>query len=376
MKFRAFFPAFLLIILLSAGAFSEVVDEQTKLKEIQEKLEASRRKLLETKKKEGQALSQLAVTKKKLTQTEQDLNRLNRRISVNQEQIFKLASDLKVTHENLNSKAAAFRSRIKEVYKNSSVNYLELLFSSSNMSDFINRAYFFGKIVALDASLISGIARDYDKIQVDKKDLTRNTNEIKELAGEVEENKKVISAKAEEVKELYNELKGRREQYEKQVAELEKSSQELEREIVKKIAERRRQNVTISGNTGALDWPLRGRLTSYYGYRRHPYWGGRSMHTGLDIAAPYGEAIRAADGGEVIFSGWWDGYGKAIVIDHGKDISTVYAHMSRLYLQAGNQVKKGQIIGLVGSTGYSTGPHLHFEVRIKGKPKNPLSFLP
>ena len=99
------------------------------------------------------------------------------------------------------------------------------------------------------------------------------------------------------------------------------------------------------------------------------------MHTGLDIANKHGTPIRAADAGEVIFSGWWDGYGKAIVIDHGRRTTTVYGHMSRIYKKVGAIVAKGQTIGLVGSTGYSTGPHLHFEVRKNGKPVNPIKFL-
>ena len=127
--------------------------------------------------------------------------------------------------------------------------------------------------------------------------------------------------------------------------------------------------------TGQMVWPLRGRLTSRFGYRRHPFWGGRHFHTGIDIAKKYGSAGKAADAGEVIFSGWWDGYGKAIVVDHGRRTTTVYAHLSRIYKQVGAVVAKGQIIGLVGSTGYSTGPHLHFEVRKNGKPVNPMGFL-
>jgi murein DD-endopeptidase MepM/ murein hydrolase activator NlpD len=95
----------------------------------------------------------------------------------------------------------------------------------------------------------------------------------------------------------------------------------------------------------------------------------------LDIAAPYGKPITAADKGEVIFSGWWGGYGKALVIDHGRGYTTVYGHMSRIYMQAGQTVDKGQVIGLVGSTGFSTGPHLHFEVRVNGRPVDPSQFL-
>ncbi len=378
MNVRSLLPLFFVLI-LGVCAFAEDVQpmaEEQKLKEIQEKLQTSKKQLNEIKKKEVAALSKLVVTKKKLQQTQKNLNRVNKKIVVNQEELKKLASDLVATHEKLTLKASVFKKRIREVYKSSTVNYLELLFSSTSMADFINRAYFFSKIIDMDASLVQDISTNYSTIKVTRTKLDRSTKEIKELASEIVEQKKEITGQAKEVSMLYDELKERRALYEKQVSELERSSRELENVIIKKIAERKKQNQVITGNTGALDWPLRGRITSNYGYRRHPLWGGRHLHTGIDIAAPHGEAIRSADGGSVILSGWWDGYGKAVVIDHGNNMTTVYGHMSRIYVQVGNDVKKGQIIGLVGSTGYSTGPHLHFEVRVKGKTKDPRKYLP
>ena len=131
-----------------------------------------------------------------------------------------------------------------------------------------------------------------------------------------------------------------------------------------------------SGFTGGgesasgLIWPVRGRLTSGYGYR----WG--RMHNGIDIAAPTGTPIRAAKGGRVIFAGSMNGYGNAIVLDHGGGFSTLYAHQSRLGSGRGQVVDQGQVIGYVGSTGRSTGPHLHFETRVNGSPQNPRRYLP
>lgn len=372
---RFFCFSLILLIFLALSSYAET-EEEVKLRQVTKQLKESKTKLIETKKKEQEALTQLVFTKTKLHQAEENLHRANKKILVNQQQIGKLSSDLKITYENLQVKSAKLKNRLVEVYKSSSVNYLELLLSSGNMSDFINKFYFFSKIIEKDSTLIFGISHDYNKIQTQKESLVKTTGQIKELAAEIEDKKNEIADRAKEVKTIYSSLKERRQDYEKQVSELERSSQQLEKAIVAKMAERKRQHITVSGSTGSLDWPLRGRITSTFGYRRHPIWGGSHKHTGLDVAAPYGEVIRAADGGEVIFAGWWDGYGKAIVIDHGKNISTVYGHMSRLYMQPGNQVKKGQIIGLVGSTGYSTGPHLHFEVRINGKPHDPKGYLP
>ena len=123
---------------------------------------------------------------------------------------------------------------------------------------------------------------------------------------------------------------------------------------------------------GGLMMPVRGRFSSRFGFRRHPITGVYKLHTGLDISASTGTPIRAAADGVVIFSRRMKAYGNAVVISHGGSVSTLYGHCSRLLVSVGQEVKKGQIIALVGSTGYSTGPHCHFEKRINGTPVNPM----
>ena len=368
--------ALIFLLFFFSLSFADVsLNEQQKLKEIQEQLQAQKRKLLETKKKEQESLSKLVEIKGELKKTTRDFNRAKTKITENVSQIKDLSGEIDEAKVTLEQKSAKLKNRVREVYKSSAVNYLDLLFSTKSMADFINRAYFFGKVIEGDAKLINEITSEYHLFRQKKEKLVAVTEDIKGLAQEIGEKRKEIATKAEEEKGILSDLKERREDYEKKIAELEKSSEELEQVIQAKMAERKKAGIYAKGS-GSLDWPLRGRLTSKFGYRRHPLWGGRHMHTGIDIAAPYGEVIRSADGGEVLFSGWWDGYGKAVVIDHGKSISTVYGHMSRIYVQNGSKISKGQIIGLVGSTGYSTGPHCHFEVRVNGKPKNPISFLP
>jgi len=123
-------------------------------------------------------------------------------------------------------------------------------------------------------------------------------------------------------------------------------------------------------------WPVRGQISSAFGWRRNPFGGGGSEHhNGIDIPARAGTPIRAAGGGTVIFSGWQGGYGNVVVIDHGGGLTTKYAHNTRNDAREGARVERGQIIAFVGSTGRSTGPHLHYEVRRNGSPINPVSFL-
>lgn len=130
-----------------------------------------------------------------------------------------------------------------------------------------------------------------------------------------------------------------------------------------------------AGTSEKFQWPANGPVTSPYGYRTHPISGERRLHAGIDIGAPNGSSIVAAEAGEVVYAGWYGGYGLATVINHGDGIATLYAHQSSLSVATGQRVSKGQRIGAVGSTGYSTGPHLHFEVRVNGEPVDPMPYF-
>jgi murein DD-endopeptidase MepM/ murein hydrolase activator NlpD len=361
-----------LILFFSFCANAANSPEELKLIKIQKELEKNKIELRKTKKEEQAVLGRLVVINKELSRAKSNLFHTQKKIKTNENQIGALSSELSQTSRNLKDKEDKLKGRVKEVYKSSGLNFIELLFTSGSMSDFLNRLYFFRKVVEHDSQLVEGIRAEVTKAKKKKSLLQSKTNEIKGLAKEIEQKKKDIAVKANQKQKIYKSLQQRRKEYEARVAELEKSSKDLEVLIVKKSGGKKGKAVKSSG---VMAWPLKGRITSRYGYRRHPLWGGRDFHTGVDIAAKYGTPIRAADAGEVIFSGWWDGYGKAIVINHGRSTTTVYGHMSRIYRKVGDTVSKGQTVGLVGSTGYSTGPHLHFEVRKKGKPVNPMPFL-
>ena len=125
--------------------------------------------------------------------------------------------------------------------------------------------------------------------------------------------------------------------------------------------------------------PIGGSITSPFGWRTHPIFKSRSFHSGVDIAGPNYGSIKASNSGKVIYTGWYGGYGKVVIIDHGvisgNPTTTLYAHMSAIKVSNGQNVAKGQVIGLEGTTGYSTGPHCHFEVRINGRPNNPMNYI-
>ena len=156
---------------------------------------------------------------------------------------------------------------------------------------------------------------------------------------------------------------------------------ELERQEDQLLAESQALTGVITGSsgsgqgTGSLIWPVSGPVTSPFGWRIHPILGYKKFHTGIDIGVGYGTPIHAADSGTVIYATWMGGYGNVIIIDHGDGLSTLYAHQSSLAVGTGARVTRGQMIGYVGSTGFSTGPHLHFEVRVNGNPVDPMGYL-
>lgn len=168
---------------------------------------------------------------------------------------------------------------------------------------------------------------------------------------------------------LVQRLRDQRREYARRVSALQRLSDRLEQRL------RRREFAAGARGPGGLTWPTDGRPTSAFGWRTHPLFGIRRMHTGVDVPAPTGQPVRVAAGGVVVRAGPFGGYGNAVVVDHGRGMSTVYAHLSRVDVRAGQRVGADAQVGLVGSTGYSTGPHLHFEVRRNGVPLNPMGWF-
>jgi murein DD-endopeptidase MepM/ murein hydrolase activator NlpD len=350
------------------GYCDELDVNQKNLLDIRSELQRSKQKLKITRAEEQRALSNLFVVRRNLERAKRTLTDARTRVVSNEQKMVQLKHEHDEAESKIKQRRSELKRRITEVYKSGGGSVMEILFASRTMSDFINRSYYFGRIIQSDADLISTMRQQVDTLIRTKVELTSTNIEIKQLVRGIESEKQNISVNEVQKKRLYESLKIRRMEYEGQVKALEADSRRIESFINSRGASK-----TVS--SGKFSYPINGRLTCKFGWRIHPLWGGRNFHTGIDLAAPYGKPITASDRGEVIFSGWWGGYGKAVVIDHGRGYTTVYGHMSRVYAQTGQSVEKGQTIGLIGSTGYSTGPHVHFEIRVNGKPVDPMQFL-
>lgn len=278
-----------------------------------------------------------------------------------------ISEELDNCEVSLSKQEETFENRLRTMYKNSSRSKINLLLNSKSLTEFFERIEY-----------ISVIAR------ADKKTI----ESIKAVKGEVETKLDIqealifdLQAKVEEKKERINSLNISRAEKEKnfrekaaEVTKWEKLENNLLEES-KKLAQQIKTLMSSKEYTGGtMKWPLPGytRVGSGFGMRMHPILKYKRMHNGIDIGAPKGTNIVAANDGTVILAGWGDGYGNRIVIDHGGKISTLYAHCDKLLVKVGKAVKAGDIIAKVGSTGLSTGPHLHFEVRKNGEPVDPL----
>ncbi len=351
-----------------AGELEDLINEQ---KRKQQEMSQTQKRINTEKKKEKAVLEELSDLDRSIDQVENDLETLRLRIEEVSGQVDIVRRDLKDAEERLGERTAVLNVRVKDIYMNGQVSYLEVLMSANSFSDFVTRFEFLSRIVKQDTELVNAIQAERRKIANKKADLEMKLNEIKDMERKKSRQQSSLESIKSSREEKLDEIKSTQETLKKVLDDMEKESKALDELIRRKSA-----NSGAKG-TGQLTWPLPGhsRISSEYGWRMHPILKERRFHDGIDIPAPSGTAVKAADSGTVLYVGWQNAYGKVVIIDHGAGITTMYAHLSSQTVSDGQEVTKGDTIGKVGSTGWSTGPHLHFTVRKGGSPVNPHSYL-
>ncbi|GEM_PF-351029 len=323
---------------------------------------------------------QLKKTESTLYEVEETIRNIrDRRYRLGNE-LAQLKRELKDLQEELLGKQKGMRARLKEMYINRESSYFAVILESESFSDFVNRMEFFQRIMKGDTELVAEVKAQRKKIEEDK---ARVEGIEAELAGlEVENQKKqsFFGGLKRRRSELLGAVKNERDQIADNVYEMETLTRELEQSLQNIIREAQALNERNSSKNPIRSernfvWPVKGFITSNYGYRVHPIRGTVIFHSGIDIAAMYGAPICATASGIVIYAGWYGGYGNAVIVDHGNGYSSLYAHCSTIFVGRDQSVAQGNIIASVGSTGMSTGPHVHFEIRQNGVPMDPRSRL-
>ena len=343
--------------------------------------------------KKADAETVIVSVSEQLRQIEEQLRQAQQQLDSIQQQRIAVENDITVNEKllaeaqkRLEGREAVFYKRVRDIYINGRLSYLDVVIGSKDFTDFANRLEILKRIIDSDIKLIEEIKKERAEIAARKQALEQSRAKLVELEKAAAAKRAEIEQKKKEREVVLQKAQNDRATAMQAVEELNASSAQItallkarqaERAAARAAAAAQQSSPTYSWvqGSGQLGWPVSGEITSPYGYRTHPIWGTTIYHSGIDIGVDEGTPVHAADGGVVVWSGWMGGYGYAVVIDHGNGLSTLYGHNSELAVDEGQSVAKGQVISYAGSTGNSTGPHVHFEVRVNGDPVDPMGYL-
>ena len=383
------------VALVFAGAATAPASRAETAAELQKRLREARAKIDAAQKHKTSITDQIADLDTQLTQLEDRIGSLGdqivaveARLSTTRERLGVLREELRLKRLELAKAQAelaaeqdALAERVVLSYKSDDLDYIDVFLDSTSFEDLISRVGVVADLLQGDDEFVAGLELTRNAVRSDTNAVAAREQEVADAATELQEKTdELATLRAQQQASRADALAMRKEKRTTLVA-VNQDLEELERQEDQLLAESAQLTGVIVGSsgsgvgTGHLMWPVQGTLSSPFGWRIHPILGYRKFHTGIDIGVGYGTPIHAADSGTVIYATWMGGYGNVVIIDHGGGISTLYAHQSRLAVGNGTRVARGQVIGYIGSTGLSTGPHLHFEVRLNGNPVDPLGYL-
>jgi murein DD-endopeptidase MepM/ murein hydrolase activator NlpD len=291
-----------------------------------------------------------------------------------------LQADLAAAEVSYKQRQEATIARLRFLQRSRLSQGWAVLLQSQNFSDFLDRHHQLKLVYQADEQVLAQLTAQAELINQQKTAVEQQKNDLDLIRQQLLAQKVDYQAQEQLQAEMIGRLNSDRLALEAAQTQLHRDSKALEVLIQQKVAQQEAHNKALSRKsmihgTGLLAYPSDAPTSSSFGWRIHPILGYRRFHSGLDFAASYGSTIRAANSGTVIFAGWYGGYGKAVIIYHSNGITTLYGHTSELFVSEGQTVQRGQAIASVGSTGLSTGPHLHFEVHRHGTPVDPMNYL-
>lgn len=369
---KKFIALIIALVIISSTVFATSSSIKNQLDNANSNLKDAQNELKENKAEQKDVLKQI-------DSLDQNINSTETQIENTEAEIERLEKNIKIAEENIvymqgeyDKKYELRKNRMISYYKNGSTSLWDIAYETDDPTEFMYRERLIEKILEYDDNLMKEIEIEKNSIDSEKKQLEEDKIACADLKADLEVKLANLNDTVEIRTKYLSQLKTDEKDLEKSIDALQKKADELEAEL-KKIASSSTNSKYIGGK---MTWPLPNyyTVTSYYGNRLHPVLKTYKMHTGVDIAGAgcNGKNVVAAADGKVITAGWISGYGYTVMIDHGGGVVTLYAHSQKLLVKVGDKVKAGQKIMLVGSTGYATGPHLHFEVRINGKYVNPL----
>ena len=358
-------------------------DTLDKIKDIKSDISDVKKKISDLKNSKSNLETYISKLDTEANDLAKQIERLNGDIAAKKEEITAAEGELEEAIATADRQYEDMKKRIQYLYENGNPSYLELLLTSESMADFLNKSSYAEQVTAYDRSMLEEYIAQKQAVEEKKKQLEAEKEELDAMADAAAEQKKTVDAliktKTAQIQSYQSQIDSENsnaEEYKADLAKQQKLLDQIEQQIAAAAAANAQDGDGDGGASGFL-WPCPSskRITSGFGNRAQPTAGASTNHKGIDIGASYGASIIAAAGGRVTTATYSSSAGNYIVISHGNGLSTVYMHCSALYVSAGQTVSAGQSIAAVGSTGYSTGNHLHFGVIKNGSYVNPLGYV-
>ena len=373
---RKFFISILTAIICSISIFSFAADSTEKQQQ-QEKLKEQINETTEEKESVDEELSANLQQVQKLDETimnsENELNDLNTELDSLQNSINEIQEKLSTIEDKYNKQKGLLDSRLISIYEAGDIQYIDVILSSANIADFISNYFLITELASYDFDLLEVVEREKNEIETSNELLSKQKQEMITKKQTQLKTAKVLENTRAIRQQYIDKLSAEEQELQKQIDEYNAQYAALEQEI-RYIA---LNSISPEYIGGVMAWPVPGytTITSPFSMRVHPITGVYKLHTGVDIRAPKGANFIAAADGVVTKAGYNAAYGNMVIIDHGGGISTLYAHGSEILVEVGQEVKKLDSVLKVGATGYATGPHAHFEVRVNGIAVQPLDYI-
>lgn len=363
--------ALLIIFSLPIGA-TDVSSKRDELENTKQQMENAKNELDQTKKDQEVVKNEMDTLDKEITSVEEKILKIESDLEAQKQEVARVEEELALAIEKKDIQYAATKERMIQMYKNSKTGYIELVFSSGSLSELLNRSQYIKTISKYDNQLLEDYEAQEVIIKEKQEEVEQEQAKIETLYAEQVSVKKNLASMRQAKNEKLGMLKQQEGSLHANIEGFEEISKQLEAEIT-----RLTRQSTVKYNGGAFAWPVPNnyRISSEYNPRDNPISGKAEFHQGIDIPAGYGKPVVAAADGRVITAGWVNGFGNTIMIDHGSGIVSLYGHNSSVTVSTGDWVNKGDQVAKIGSTGYSTGNHCHFEIRINGRHTNPWTYL-
>ena len=366
----------LLISTLGVSTFAaELSDLQEQQTQVQANQDMATSQLQAVQEELTENLQQIQELNTNITQYETEINEYNTQIVTLQDDITKTEAEIKKAEDNYNSQKKLLDDRLVTMYQAGTTEYLDVVLSSKTITEFLSNYYLLSILADSNVDFLDTIEQQKQIIEDEKKKLEEQKKQI-DTAKEEKEKASIILQNTKVMKDTYtSQLTDQEKQIQSEIDAYQTQLNQIETEIQAITANSLIINPNYIG--GEMLWPLPGytKLSSTFKMRVHPITGVYKLHSGIDIPAPTGTNFLAANDGVVVKAGYNTAYGNMVMIDHGGGVSTLYAHGDKIMVTLGQTVKKGDVVLQVGETGYATGPHAHFEVRINGTPVDPLPYV-